>query len=79
MRETGDEEWPLPYTLAGHGIVKENPTRCLRCLQPIREQDDWTKYISGDDPELGRYSFVVHRSCPVPQALSEKSKREETR
>jgi hypothetical protein len=65
MFENGNhEECPLPHIELGYGIVPGNPTFCMRCLQPIREGENWTKYFSEDDPEFGRYCFLVHSICP---------------
>ena len=43
----------------GVGIVKGNPKRCLRCLNPIRRGEAWTKQTSPD----GAYSIIVHDHC----------------
>ncbi len=64
MCETDEEDCPLPYTVLGNSLVLGNPVICLRCLQPIREGEAWTKYVSNDDAEFGRYSFIVHYGCP---------------
>ncbi len=51
------------YTQFGVGIVKGNPKLCLRCRKPIEKDDDWTKHVSAEDPDYGRYSVIVHSRC----------------
>ncbi len=53
----------------GHGIPeKGNPTRCLGCQAPIRENDNWQKWTSPRDPVLGSYSVIFHSQCaPMPK------------
>ena len=51
------------FTTFGRGIVKGNPTRCLKCRKPIRAGEAWTKHTSAPDPEFGRYSIIVHARC----------------
>lgn len=52
----------LPYTQYGVGVVQRNPKRCLRCGQPIRRGQPWSKHTSAADPALGAYSVIVHAS-----------------
>lgn len=52
-----------PAPVQGVGIVKGNPTRCLKCRQPIREGEAWTKYTSLPEPDSCVYSIIVHDAC----------------
>lgn len=60
---TNDVRTINKFTTHGRGIVKGNPTRCLKCRKPIRAGDAWTKYTSAPDPEFGRYSIIIHARC----------------
>lgn len=51
------------FTTYGRGIQKGNPKLCLKCRKPISAGEAWVKYTSASDPELGRYSVIVHSRC----------------